>query len=158
MTSIVLPIWPPASDTAFFAAAREVFEQFRGYGLPIAGSLGMTANAEAESAFKIDIIGDDGSAHGIFQWHSDRIAAIKKAIGVDIATAPPIDEQCAAAFWELQTLPALGLAQLRAVTTASEAGIAGCQFFERAGAAEAAERRGAMALRWSIYAAKNGWV
>ena len=45
MTTITLPVWPPASDTAFFAAAKEVFEQFRGYGLPIAGSLGMSVVA-----------------------------------------------------------------------------------------------------------------
>ena len=154
----MLPVWPSASDGAFFAAAKAVFDQFRGYGLPVAGALGLVAQAEAESAFKITIIGDDGTAHGIFQWHAQRIAAIKAAIGIDIATAPPIDEQCAAAWWELTKFPALGLAQLRAATTAIEAGIVGCEFFERAGAKDAAQRRGGMAERWSTYAAENGWL
>src|SRR5271154_1265548 len=37
MTTILLPTWPHTSDAAFFAAAKEVFDAFRGYGLPIAG-------------------------------------------------------------------------------------------------------------------------
>jgi hypothetical protein len=158
MTTLTLPVWPPASDVAFFAAAKAVFDEFRGYGLPIAGSLGMVAQGEAESAFKISIPGDDGSAHGIFQWHTQRIAQIKAGTGIDITTAPPIADQCAAAWWELQTFPSLGLTQLRASTTAMQAGIAGCQFLERAGAKDAAQRRGAMAERWAAYAANNGWT
>lgn len=157
VTTFTLPIWPPASN-AFFASAKQVFDAFRGYGLPVAGSLGLVAQAEAESAFKIDIIGDDGSAHGIWQLHSDRIAQIKKATGIDIAAPAPIADQCKAAFWELNEYPYLGLAQIRAATTASEAGIIACQLYERAGAANAAERRGMLAERWAVYAADNGWV
>lgn len=153
---LTLPVWPPAGN-AFFANAKAVFDAFRPY-LPIPGSLGMLAQAEAESAFKIDAVGDHDSAFSIFQWHGPRIAAIKAATGIDIAKFPPIAEQCQAALWELNAFPSLGLAQLLAATTAMEAGIAGCQFFERAGAADAAERRGAMAERWSAYAAKNGWL
>jgi hypothetical protein len=161
MTMLALPYWPP-SGNPFFANAREVFDAFRSSGLPIPGSLGLVAQAEAESAFKIDAAGDHvngvATAFGVFQQHAARVAQIKQATGIDIMTFPPIAEQCRAAFWELEKFPALGLAQLRAATTAREAGIAGCKFFERAGQAGAAERRGAMGTRWSVYAAGNGWA
>jgi len=158
MITLTLPVWPSASDASFFAAAKAVFDEFRGYGLPAAGSFGMVAQAEAESAFKLDAVGDHDSAFGMWQHHGVRIAIIKEKIGIDIRAFPPLDEQCAAAWWELQTFPSLGLAELRAAATASEGGIAGCKFFERAGAKDALERRGAMGTRWSTYAAKNGWL
>lgn len=176
MTTIApLPVWPPASNV-FFAAAKEVFEQFRGYGLPIAGSLGMVANFEFESAFEIGAKGDKVNgiftAFGMAQWHEPRISQIKAAIGIDVTTfssvipGKPTDteikvaigDQCAAAWHELTSNPAFGFAELRAATTANEAGMAACQYFERAGASQAMQRRGLGAERWAVYAAKNGWV
>lgn len=158
---IPLPTWPPTSNI-FFDNAKEVFDAFKSFGLANPGALGMVAQAEAESAFEITAAGDhvngEPTAFGLFQHHGDRIAAIRKATGIDIASFPPIADQCRAAWWELQKYPSLGLAQLRAATTAMEGGIAGCQFFERAGAADAAERRGALAERWAAFAAKNDWV
>jgi hypothetical protein len=176
MTSIALPIWPPASDTAFFASAKAVFNEFRGYGLPIPGSFGMVVNFEFESAFEIGAKGDyvNGvpTAFAMGQWHEPRISQIKTAIGIDVTTFASaisgkptemeimvaIGDQCAAAWYELTSNPAFGLAELRAATTASEGGMAGCKYFERAGESDAMQRRGLGGERWAVYAAENGWV
>lgn len=145
---IVMPEWPPATDP-FFANAARCFNKWKSLGVLNPFALGMTANAEAESSFRILIEGDYNTAFGIYQWHSDRVAAILAGCGIDVSKGPSIEQQVEAAWWELNNTEKLAKQKISDAATAADAGTAACVFFERAGAPMAAARRGAMAERWA---------
>jgi Phage tail lysozyme len=98
------------------------------------------------------------------QWRAPRLAAIKTGTGIDILAAVragkgDIQSQVEAAWWELNNVlvyaKAKGAIDLQA--TAYGAATQACVLFEQAGAAEAAQRRGKIAERWSAHFAKNGF-
>ncbi|OYW90657.1 MAG: hypothetical protein B7Z23_09520, partial [Pseudomonadales bacterium 32-61-5] len=62
---------------------------------------GMVANELAESGGDPTARGDGGRAHGLFQWHPDRVAKILKGTGIDVRTAGH-EDQLRAAAWELK--------------------------------------------------------
>lgn len=107
---------------------RESFQFWLSQGYTPAQAAGLVANEQAESGFNPRAIGDSGAAHGSFQWHSDRIAKIKAATGIDVTTASHVD-QLRAAAWELNH-SGVG-ARLRGTTTAQEAGALISSRFER---------------------------
>lgn len=43
-------------------------------------ALGLIANIDRESGFKLDILGDSNESGGLFQWHKTRFSKMKKAI------------------------------------------------------------------------------
>ena len=45
---------------------------------------GIIGNAYGESGLNPAAIGDNGSAYGLFQYHADRQARFKQAMGFDI--------------------------------------------------------------------------
>ena len=149
-----LPIWPPAGNE-FFTSAAKVYKQFIKLGASVPFAIGMLTQAEFESAFKIDVRGDDDSAIGIFQIHCDRAAVIKAKTGIDLAANPPLESQCLAAWWELHNTEPTALKALQVSTNASQAAQAACQYYERAGAENAIERRGRGGERWSNWISKN---
>lgn len=155
LPTIVLPAWPAESDApGFFAAARALFDKFKALGASNPTALAILAQAEAESSLNPKAVGDKGTAHGLWQWHSDRCAQIKAATGIDVCTAG-LEDQATAAWWELtkgQERPAF--AKFSTAETALEAGQLACTLWERAGAPIAAQKRGALAERWADYFSK----
>ena len=157
MTTTAIPDWPnPESPEAitFFGNAGAIVAAWRARGVPEAFALGMLANAEAESSLDPNARGDhvngEPTAFGLHQWHKGRVEDIRQGCGIDIE-ASSLSQQVDAAWWELQHYPYLGLREIQAQKTAYMAAYVACILFEHAGAANAADRRGMMAERWSAY-------
>lgn len=64
-------------------------------------AIAMTANLQRESGGNPNARGDGGKAHGLFQWHPDRRAAILAGTGIDVSTAS-FQDQLKAADWEMK--------------------------------------------------------
>ena len=43
-------------------------------------AIGLIANAQRESSFKLNNPGDGGFSNGLFQWHKGRLSAMQKAV------------------------------------------------------------------------------
>lgn len=158
-----LPIWPrfdEAKPHAFFSTAARVYNAFRRRGLSIRGSIAMMTQADMESWFQTDALGDHGQAHNLFQWWwSPRGSNILQATGIDVRTETSIDKIVEAAWWELNNTHTHALKLIEASTNAAEASRAACVSFEGAGAADAAERRAKEAERWTVFIGNhNEWV
>lgn len=107
---------------------------------------GITANLMSESGGRQNAIGDNGSAFGLGQWHSDRQAAFAKWAGHDIRLST-LDEQLAFVNYELTQggEQSAGRA-LRGAKTAQDAGSIVSRQYERpADATGEASRRGSYA-------------
>jgi hypothetical protein len=86
-----------------------------------------------------------------------RLAAIKAGTGIDVmadvlAGKGTIQTQIEAAWWELENIPWLGMKTIASQSTAYGAAMQACALFERAGAVDAAQRRGRLAERWAVHA------
>ena len=144
-----IPKWPD-TGSSFFQNARDIYAQWKSFGVSNPFALGMLAQAEAESSFNPRAVGDKGTAFGLYQWHLPRCYALQSGCGINPRTASMLD-QVKAAHWELLNLEEVAYAKLSTCLTAMDAGIVGCVFYERAGAAGAPTRRGIMAERWAKY-------
>lgn len=91
---------------------------------------GAVANLEVESGLAPKALGDHGTAHGICQWHPDRVEAIVRGMGIDVRTAG-LDQQLHALDWEMRHTQTEALAEVGKSTTAFAAGYAFCEFYER---------------------------
>jgi hypothetical protein len=129
-------------------SAKESFDFWKDK-LGGAGAAAMVAQEKAESGFDFtNKTGDDGEAHGLYQHHADRRAAILAGKNIDIDTADA-NQQREAAWWEMNntTQGKRALAEIRAAGNNSYAGGgAASQYFEAPGdvAGERA-RRGTLA-------------
>ena len=170
MAALPIPEWPDgktAEGATFFANARAIANAWKAKGVGNAFALGMLAQAEAESSLDPNAMGDhvngEPTAYGLHQWHATRCATIKTGAGIDIiadakAKRGTVESQVDCAWWELTKFPrGYGVNAISAAKTAYMAAYQACALFERAGAANAADRRGKMAERWSAYFAKNGF-
>ncbi|MGO9417902.1 phage tail tip lysozyme [Roseiarcus sp.] len=180
--SVTLPEWPDESTpegVTFFGAAHAIVAAWKTNGIGNAFALAMLTMAEAESGLNPNALGDyvdsggkllPWSAHptgtptafGLYQRHGDRLKAIKAALGVDILAAVLagrnlITSDIEAAWWELNTFSWAGKKAIKSASTAYMAAYQACALFERAGAPDAADRRGVMAERWAVYFQKNGF-
>lgn len=165
MTALDIPAWPDpksAEGATFFADAQMLFGLWRALRAPNLLAFALIAQAEAESTFGPNAVGDhekatgEPTAFGLYQRHGDRLEEIKKALGIDVqglvlAKQNSLAVEVLVTWWELSTFPYLGLGALRTATTPFGAGYQACWRFERAGAAGAALRRGQMAERWAAY-------
>ena len=152
--SLPIPAWPDPNTpqgVTFFGNATTIVAAWKAHKVSNSFALGLLAQAEAESGLNPNAKGDhvkgEPTAFGLHQWHGARIAAIKHATGIDIAALPPIASQIEAAWWELTNLPWVGMKAIVAQETAYGAAMQACALFERAGALDAATRRGQMAER-----------
>ena len=150
-TLATLEEWPPKSAYPwFYDNMTLVFETFQKLSGSNVIACGLTAQAEAESSYKLGVVGDEGTAFGLFQWHGDRAAAILNGCGIDVKTASP-DKQAEAVWWELNHLEMGALEHIRAANTAADAAREACEFYERAGAPGAEAKRAAMAERLAVH-------
>lgn len=153
--ALTLPVWPPATYTPFWTSALQFYsEWFRLYGSANL-AIAMVTNAEFESAFKSGARGDNDEAFNDYQDHIDRVLAILKATGIDLRTETSIPRIVEAANWELSNTHAKARDAILAATSAHDAAMAACIYFEGAGAPNAAERRGLGADRWETWFAEH---
>lgn len=59
------------------------FTYFMNHGLNAAASCGILGNIKAESNFRTDAVGDNGTSFGICQWHNNRGRAMQNMAGAD---------------------------------------------------------------------------
>lgn len=129
------------------ARAKVAHDFFRSKGLSEEATAGILASMKKESNFTPNARGDGGRAHGLFQHHADRRAAIMRATGINMSTAS-FEKQLEGAFWEMEHGDAGAQRALKALRTpgisARDAGAAFVKNFERPARDERAER-GALA-------------
>jgi len=150
-----LPTWP-APDNVFFNRAAQVYNAWRGLGVSIPFALAMVTQAEFESAFETNAVGDHDQAFNIYQWHWDpRGERILDKTKTDVRSETSLLKLVEAAWWELNNTEIKARDAIAAAKTAREASIAACTLFEGAGAPDAAQRRGLGAERWSVWVNDN---
>jgi hypothetical protein len=83
--------------------AKEAYDFWRSKGMDHNAALSMVSQEQGESGFNVrsrgDYVNGNPTAHGIFQWHADRRAAILKATGINVDTADH-KQQLEAAYYE----------------------------------------------------------
>ena len=132
------------------AGAKESYDFWRSKGLDHAQAAGLVGMEEGESNFNPRAVGDGGRAHGAFQHHPDRRAAILKGAGIDIDRATH-RQQLEAAYWEMtQGNEKEAWAAIKRAKTPGASASAGVYKFERPlDKAGEAFRRGQRANYWS---------
>jgi hypothetical protein len=91
---------------------------------------GIMANMKHESGGNPGARGDGGRAHGLFQWHPDRRAAIMNGTGIDISNAT-YQQQLEAAAWEMKNEPGFSDEFFRSLSTSDAAAAYFSTNFER---------------------------
>ncbi len=133
---------------AMEGGARESFEFWKSKGLTPEQAAGLVGMEQGESQFNPRAVGDNGQAHGAFQWHADRRADIRAGAGIDVDTATHA-QQLEAAYYEFQHKEAAAWAAIKKSRTASDAARAGVYHFERPGDKEGQSIvRGGMGEGW----------
>lgn len=121
----------PTGGAAQQAAAQESYEFWRGKGLSHEQSVGMVANERAESRHNPNARGDGGRAHGLYQHHPDRRAAILAGTGIDMSTATAA-QQREGAYWEMtKGAEQKAWAALKRAESAGEAAAIVSKLYER---------------------------
>lgn len=121
-------------------------------GWPALVAFGIAANARAESDFNIRVVGDHGTAFGLFQHRGERLDNFRKTYGKHIKDAT-LEEVMSFVHWELTNDPTYKKtgAALRKCKTAGEAAAEFCRTFERPAksiVADQMRKRSEQAQRW----------
>jgi hypothetical protein len=120
--------------------AGQAMQYFISQGWSHEQAAGIAASIKGESDFNPQLPGDRGLAYGIAQWHPDRQANFQKVMGKPIREST-FGEQLQFMQWELTNTEAPAGGRLRGAKTASEAGAAVSQFYERPRDVEGEKRR-----------------
>ena len=153
--ALTLPVWPPAANY-FFNRAAQTYNAWIALGVSGNFAIAMVTQAEFESAFKWNAVGDKDQAFNFYQNHwNPRGIDILVNTGIDVRHEQSIKRIVAAAWYELNATEKKARDAINAATNAHDASIAACKFFEGAGAANAAERRGLGAQRWESWFLAN---
>ncbi|WP_187273038.1 phage tail tip lysozyme [Methylobacterium sp. WL69] len=80
--------------------AKIAYDFFRSKGLSHEAASGILGKMKHESNFNPNARGDGGKAHGLFQHHADRRAAILRGSGVDMSNAS-VQDQLKGVWWEM---------------------------------------------------------
>ena len=149
------PAFSPSSP--YWLGARDIYRTMVHLGASNPLAIAALANADMESAFKTAALGDDGTAHSLWQWHGDRAARILAGYGVDVTTETSVVAVTGALVWDISTVKAYqpAFAAMKAATTAEEAAMIFCEKIEGAGATCAKERRAADAAWWTVAIAEH---
>lgn len=150
-----LPTWPAFNEVApniFFIRAATLYNLWIGKGVSIPFAIAMVTQAEFESAFHAEAIGDNGEAFGLYQHHWEpRGALILEKTGVDLRSERDFGRIVRAVWAELNSTMVHARDAIAAAKTAADASRAACVLFEGAGAPNAADRRAAGAERWATF-------
>lgn len=154
------PKFDPEKPNIYFIRAAKLFNAAKRLGYPNPAAVGMfVVQPDMEASFRPDVVGDNGTAFNICQWHEPRISAILAGCGVDVRTETDFSRLAQAVDWELNHTMAAAGRYILAAETSADAARAACTYFERAGASDAAERRAEDAKWWVTWLAENfPWV
>ena len=149
------PAFSPSSP--YWLGARDIYRTMTHLGASNPLAIAALANADMESAFKPAALGDNKTAHNLWQWHDDRAARIMSDYGVDVRTETSVVAVTGALVWEISTVRAYqpAFAAMKAATTAEDAAMIFCEHIEGAGAPGAKERRAADAAWWTVAIAEH---
>jgi len=153
MTPIILPHETDPS----WERAKQIVARLRARGEQNPFIVAAITNAYAESAWKAVVEGDNDKSFG--PWQINWVYGgepILKATGIDIRTEPDLAKHVDALLWLLSSTSYKQIsADIDAAKTASDATRAFVVNFERAGAADAVERRVAIANQIDTWLAKQ---
>ena len=129
---------------------QQAIDYFIAQGWSREQAAGIVANLEHESGFDHQVVGDNGNAYGLAQWHPDRQTEFARWAGKPITRAT-FEEQLAFVQYELtQGKERSAGDRLRGARTAAEAGGIVSRYYERPADADGqASARGASAGRWA---------
>lgn len=124
-------------ETMFYMhSARPLIERMLSKGMKLHHACGPLASIQGECSFNASAVGDKNphtgvyAAHGEFQIHADRIAAIKQGCGIDMLTADAVT-QIDGMWWELNHTEKHARDVLFACANAYDSGYAFAQHYER---------------------------
>ena len=156
MTTAPIKAWPPW-NLAQTEAAVQIYSFWCNYAAP-AVAIGFVANVAREDSFIIDVVGDDDTAFGPGQIHWEpRGRSIFESTGIDIRDPKTtLLNHLNAMHWEMTDPKSAEAARgdwtkITATKTPTDAARAICQFYERAGAANALQRSAEYAVAWAKY-------
>ena len=154
-----LPAKPPFSPSSpYWLGARDIYQTMRHLGAMNPLAIAAVANADMESCFEPQAIGDHDQAYNLWQWWwIPRGARILHDYGVDVRTERNFAVVTGALWWEMTATPAYAAAlkQMRADAHVDDATGIFCQVIEGAGAPEAKERRMTDGRLWSVAIANH---
>lgn len=152
--------------------ASDYVTALQNVGFSPAVSAGIAGNLQIESGFNPGVIGDNGLASGVAQWHPDRARNFASVTGVNPQFATP---QQSAEFisWEFNNPSAAGMTQTQAnsiinATTPEQAASLVDQYYERSNGAARNDRinaatqiaagSGSSSIAGNPTAASQGWT
>jgi LysM repeat protein len=111
--------------------AAQTIAFFMSKGLTKAQAAGIAGNLLYESGFNPNAVGDGGTSFGVAQWHNGRGDAMKAWTAAHGYATNSFKGQLEYLWHELNNGERYALGKLRATTTAYDAGMAFCRYFER---------------------------
>lgn len=111
--------------------AQQTIAFFMSKGLTRAQAAGIAGNLLYESGFNPSAVGDGGTSFGVAQWHLGRGAAMKQWTVANGYSSTSFKGQLEYLWHELNHGESYALGKLRATSSASDAGMAFCRYFER---------------------------
>ncbi|MBL8912418.1 MAG: LysM peptidoglycan-binding domain-containing protein [Archangium sp.] len=111
--------------------AAQTIAFFMAKGLTKAQAAGIAGNLLYESGFNPNAVGDGGTSFGVAQWHLGRGDAMKAFCRSHGYAENSFKGQLEYLWHELNHAESYALSKLRATTTAYDAGMAFCRYFER---------------------------
>ncbi|MFO0596941.1 MAG: phage tail tip lysozyme [Myxococcaceae bacterium] len=111
--------------------ARQAIDFFMSKGLTRQQAAGIAGNLVHESGFNPNAVGDGGTSFGIAQWHNGRGDAMKAWTVANGYASNSFRGQLEYLWHELNGAESNALSKLRQTTTAYDAGMSFCRYFER---------------------------
>lgn len=131
--------------------ANIIFNYWRARGLGTMLAIAGVANADRECSLNPKEVGDNGTAYNVAQWHwSPRGSNILAETGLDVRDGL-LATGLKAMWYELNGGMRAVLGRVLACKSNEDASEALCEFYERAGAANAVSRARALATAWGNY-------
>ena len=110
---------------------QQAIEFFMSKGLTRAQAAGIAANLSHESNFNPNAVGDNGTSHGIAQWHNERATAMRNWTRANGFDSNSFRGQLEFLWHELNGSESNALNKLRQTTNAYDAGMSFQRYFER---------------------------
>ncbi|MHB8874702.1 MAG: phage tail tip lysozyme [Myxococcaceae bacterium] len=111
--------------------AQQTIAFFMSKGLTRAQAAGIAGNLLYESGFRPNAVGDGGTSFGIAQWHYGRGDAMKAWTRAHGYSTTSFKGQLEFLWHELNNGERNALNKLRATSSANDAGMSFCRYFER---------------------------
>ena len=111
--------------------AQQTIDFFMAKGLTREQAAGIAGNLLHESGFNPNAVGDGGTSFGVAQWHNGRGDNMKAWTQAHGYSPTSFRGQLEFLWHELNNNESYALGKLRATSSANDAGMAFCRYFER---------------------------